>query len=190
MNANGRSDGKSTLVQVMAWCRQATSHYLSQCWPRSLSSLGHNELTQQNITKQCAYFMRYTVFFWDKMKKNDFFFYLPGQKSKRPKPHRTYSSTETKSTHSKHLSFTVHIVTILHCYNAILVTVTTPHLHCYNPILAQVTTHTYVITTPYLNCYKPILTLLQPIFTVLQSILAVLQLVTSYLQCPNPICTL
>ena len=24
---------KSTLVQVMAWCRQATSHYLSQCWP-------------------------------------------------------------------------------------------------------------------------------------------------------------
>ena len=26
----------STLVQVMAWCRQATSHYLSQCWPRSM----------------------------------------------------------------------------------------------------------------------------------------------------------
>ena len=26
----------STLVQVMAWCRQATSHYLSQCWPKSL----------------------------------------------------------------------------------------------------------------------------------------------------------
>ena len=28
---------ESTLVQVMAWCRQASSHYLSQCWPRSLS---------------------------------------------------------------------------------------------------------------------------------------------------------
>ena len=27
---------KSTLVQVMAWCHQATSHYLSQCWPRSM----------------------------------------------------------------------------------------------------------------------------------------------------------
>ena len=27
----------STLVQVMAWCRQATSHFLSQCWPRSVS---------------------------------------------------------------------------------------------------------------------------------------------------------
>ena len=23
---------KSTLVQVMAWCHQASSHYLSQCW--------------------------------------------------------------------------------------------------------------------------------------------------------------
>ena len=34
------TDGKSTLVQVMAWCRQATSHYLSQCWPRSLSPYG------------------------------------------------------------------------------------------------------------------------------------------------------
>ena len=27
----------STLVQVMAWCCQAISHYLSQCWPRSMS---------------------------------------------------------------------------------------------------------------------------------------------------------
>ena len=34
------NDDKSTLVQVMAWCRQATSHYLSQCWPRSLSPHG------------------------------------------------------------------------------------------------------------------------------------------------------
>ena len=33
-------DDKSTLVQVMAWCRQATSHYLSQWWPRSLSPYG------------------------------------------------------------------------------------------------------------------------------------------------------
>ena len=28
-------EDKSVLVQVMAWCPQATSHYLSQCWPRS-----------------------------------------------------------------------------------------------------------------------------------------------------------
>ena len=31
------TDDESTLVQVMAWCRKATSHYLSQCWPTSLS---------------------------------------------------------------------------------------------------------------------------------------------------------
>ena len=34
------TDDKSTLVQVMAWCRQATSHYLSQCWPRFMSPNG------------------------------------------------------------------------------------------------------------------------------------------------------
>ena len=34
------TDDQSTLVQVMAWCRQATSHYLSQCWPRSLPPNG------------------------------------------------------------------------------------------------------------------------------------------------------
>ena len=34
------TDDQSTLVQVMAWCHQATSHYLSQCWPRSLPPYG------------------------------------------------------------------------------------------------------------------------------------------------------
>ena len=34
------TDDQSTLVQVMAWCRQAPSHYLSQCWPRSLLPYG------------------------------------------------------------------------------------------------------------------------------------------------------
>ena len=32
---------KSTLVQVMAWCRQATSPDLSQCWPTSVTILCH-----------------------------------------------------------------------------------------------------------------------------------------------------
>ena len=36
----GFADDKSTLVQVMAWCRQTTSHYLSQCWPSSMSPYG------------------------------------------------------------------------------------------------------------------------------------------------------
>ena len=34
------TDDKSIWVQVMAWCRQATSHYLSQCWPISMSPNG------------------------------------------------------------------------------------------------------------------------------------------------------
>ena len=34
------TDDESTLVQVMAWCCQATSHYLSQCWLRSMSPYG------------------------------------------------------------------------------------------------------------------------------------------------------
>ena len=33
-------DTNSTLIQVMTWCHQATSHYLSQCWPRSMSLYG------------------------------------------------------------------------------------------------------------------------------------------------------
>ena len=34
------NDDKSTLIQVMAWCHQATSHYLSQGWPRSMPPYG------------------------------------------------------------------------------------------------------------------------------------------------------
>ena len=44
---------KSTLVQVMAWCPQATSHYLDQCWPalcQNMTSLGHNELSYKIST--------------------------------------------------------------------------------------------------------------------------------------------
>ena len=34
------TDDQSALAQVMAWCHQATSHYLNQCWSRSLSPYG------------------------------------------------------------------------------------------------------------------------------------------------------
>ena len=34
------TDDQSTLVQGMAWCHQATSHYLSHCWPRSVLPYG------------------------------------------------------------------------------------------------------------------------------------------------------
>ena len=57
--ALGLTDDKTTLVQLISWCRQATSHYLSRFWPipvhffthtcvflyRRMSSLGHNGLT-------------------------------------------------------------------------------------------------------------------------------------------------
>ena len=33
-------DGQSALVQVMAWCCQATSHYLNQKWPRLMIPFG------------------------------------------------------------------------------------------------------------------------------------------------------
>ena len=36
----GLTDDKSTLVQVMACCLMAPSHYRSQCWPRFMSSYG------------------------------------------------------------------------------------------------------------------------------------------------------
>ena len=35
---------KSTMVQVMVCCHEATDHHLSQCWPRSLSRYGVTRL--------------------------------------------------------------------------------------------------------------------------------------------------
>ena len=60
--------GELTLVQTMAWCRQATSHYLSQCWPRSLSPYGVTRpqwfnitTTKQSTTKPIAHIMGLTI---------------------------------------------------------------------------------------------------------------------------------
>ena len=50
------TDDKSTLVQVMAWCHQAASHYLSQCWPRFMSPYG---VTRPQWVKCCS-----VLFFW------------------------------------------------------------------------------------------------------------------------------
>ena len=44
---------KSTLVQVMAWCHQATNHYLSQCWSRSMSPNGISRPQWVNANHQC-----------------------------------------------------------------------------------------------------------------------------------------
>ena len=53
-------DDKSTLVQVMAWCHQATSHYLSQCWPLSMSPNGVTRPQWVNIP---TFFMPYWLKF-------------------------------------------------------------------------------------------------------------------------------
>ena len=49
------TDVKSTLVQVMAWCRQATSHYLSQCC--HMLSLSYKELNPKWISKSVYIFL-------------------------------------------------------------------------------------------------------------------------------------
>ena len=36
------TDDQSTLVQVMAWCRQAASHYLNQCWHMTDDTRDHD----------------------------------------------------------------------------------------------------------------------------------------------------
>ena len=43
------TDDKSALVLVIAWCHQATSNYLSQCWPRYMSPNGVTRLRWINI---------------------------------------------------------------------------------------------------------------------------------------------
>ena len=49
------TDDKSTLVQVMALCRQVTSYYLSQCWPGSMSPYGVTR--PQWVNTCCAEFI-------------------------------------------------------------------------------------------------------------------------------------
>ena len=46
------TNDKSALVHVIAWCRQATSHYPSQCIPRSLSPYGVTRPQCVNISWQ------------------------------------------------------------------------------------------------------------------------------------------
>ena len=52
---------QSTLVQVMAWGRQATSHYLSQCWHRSMSPYGVTR--PQRVKYMISYIVIYCLVF-------------------------------------------------------------------------------------------------------------------------------
>ena len=59
------TDDKSTLVQVMTWCRQATSHNLTQCWPRSMSS---NGVTSPQWLMHWEYqYLVHLIFLWYRM---------------------------------------------------------------------------------------------------------------------------
>ena len=49
------TDDKSTLVQLMARCRQATNDNLSQCWPRSMSPYDVNCAQWVNNTEARGY---------------------------------------------------------------------------------------------------------------------------------------
>ena len=62
------TNDKSTLIQILAWCRQATSHYLSQCWSNYLSPFGVTRAQWAN-----SYFANFKVFIyvrqpWDRRK--------------------------------------------------------------------------------------------------------------------------
>ena len=57
----GFTDDKPTLVQVMAWCRQTTSHYLSQCWLSSLSPYGVTTPKRVNGTTAKILFLVYRI---------------------------------------------------------------------------------------------------------------------------------
>ena len=54
------TDDKSILVQVKAWCRQATTHNLNQCWllrsMMAMLSLGHDELKFVQKVQKLSYF--------------------------------------------------------------------------------------------------------------------------------------
>ena len=52
------TDDKSTLLQVMAWCRQTTSHYLIQFWPWFISQ---NGITRPQCVKPSVWYFCHTL---------------------------------------------------------------------------------------------------------------------------------
>ena len=62
MNATELADDKSTSVQVMVWCRQATCNYLSQCWLKSMLLYGiARPQRRSDAPRQCN---RNPIFKW------------------------------------------------------------------------------------------------------------------------------
>ena len=50
------NDNNLTLVQVMAWFRQASSHFRSQCWPRLLSPYSQHMQNDPMLSVVNSYF--------------------------------------------------------------------------------------------------------------------------------------
>ena len=70
------ADDKSTLVQAMAWCHQATSHYLNHCWSNSMTPQVDTKpqwLTHRGMNKMVA-----NLFSWKKKSWK----YVPGNLTK------------------------------------------------------------------------------------------------------------
>ena len=53
---------QSILVQVMAWCHQAPSHYMSKCWLRSMRPYA---VTRQQRVNSLAYCQQYDLYDWN-----------------------------------------------------------------------------------------------------------------------------
>ena len=59
-----QNTGDGTLVLVMAWCRQAASHYLSQCWHRTVStySVTRPQWVNTSLNSKCVMIMKVVNF--------------------------------------------------------------------------------------------------------------------------------
>ena len=90
------TDGKSTLVQVMAWCPQATIHYLSQCRPRSMSPNGVTR--PQWVDQHFWNIFQFTLgtFIFDTMLGVDEILFVMTESSQ---PVISYIRNETKNSH-------------------------------------------------------------------------------------------
>ena len=76
------TNDKSTLVQVMAWCRHTPSHYLGQYWPRFMSIYGVTRPQWVNSSTEKWYVLNWVVV----LLKMNFLvenYYTPAQRSWR-----------------------------------------------------------------------------------------------------------
>ena len=78
----GFTDDRSKLIQVMVWCHQATGHYWSQCWLRSISTYHitrpqwvMSAWPQAQHCEQCFLHVEFRniIWIWQLMRKTKFY---------------------------------------------------------------------------------------------------------------------